>query len=263
MAAVTGLVMTGGAALAAAPANDVSSSPVVIGALPFTTTLDTSEATTDADDAELNPIDCGAPATDASVWFSFTAAADGFVLADVSASDYSAGVSVGAGTPGSLTWLSCGPGGTAFPVVAGETYTILAFDDQLDGGGNGGLLDLTVQVAPDVPTIEATINPVGTFDAATGGAYVSGTATCSGEADFAFVDVQLTQRVGRLLIRGSGATEILCTGEAEPWTVFVAGENGLFKGGKGATVSFAIACNLSGCGEYFTEQTIQLKGRKL
>ena len=253
--------MSAGAALAAAPGNDVSSGALAIGALPYSTTLDTTEATTDADDAELNPAECGAPATDASVWFTFTAAADGFVVADVSGSDYSAGVSAGEGTPGSLTWLGCGPGGTVFSVVAGQTYTILAFDDQLDGAGNGGLLDMTVDTAPDVPSIEATINPTAQFDRATGGAFVSGTATCSGEADFAFVDVQLTQRVGRLLIRGFGGAEIACTGSVEPWTAFVLGDNGLFKGGKGATATAAVACNISGCGEYFADQTVQLKGR--
>src|SRR6478735_5709181 len=115
LAAVTGVIMSAGAALAAAPGNDVSGGALAIGALPYSTTLDTTQATTDADDAELNPPECGAPATDASVWFTFTAAADGFVVADVSGSDYSAGASAGEGTPGSLTWLGCGPGGTAFP----------------------------------------------------------------------------------------------------------------------------------------------------
>ena len=123
------------------------------------------------------------------------------------------------------------------------------------------LLDLTVETAPDVPSIEATVDPTARFDKATGGAFVSGTATCSGQADVAFVDVQLTQRVGRLVIRGSGGAEISCTGTTEPWTALVLGDNGLFKGGKAATASAAVACNISGCGEYFAEQTVQLKGR--
>ena len=175
--------------------------------------------------------------------------------------DYSAGVIVAQGTGSSATVIACGPGGSGWAASAGETYTILAFDDQEDGVGNGGLLDITVETAPDVPSIEATINPIAQFDKATGGAYVSGTATCSGEADFAFVDVQLRQRVGRILIQGFGETEIACTGSVEPWTVFVLGDNGLFKGGKGATATAAVACNISGCGEYFADQTVQLKGR--
>lgn len=260
VAALTGLVMSGGAALAAAPSNDLSSGAIDIGTVPYSATIDTTEATSDGDDAQLNPPECGAPATDASVWFTFTAAADGYVAADVSASSYSAGVSVGAGTPGSLSWITCGPGGTAFAVAAGETYTLLAFDDQLDGSDNGGTLEITVEDAPPPPTIEATVNPVAQFDSATGGAYVSGTVTCDEGADFAFVDVQLTQRVGRLLIQGFGGAEVTCTGEPEPWTAFVLGDNGTFKGGKAVSATFAVACNIIGCGEYFTEQTVQLKG---
>ena len=41
--------------LAAAPTNDTYTGRTVIGSLPFTDTVDTTEATTDADDAEMNP----------------------------------------------------------------------------------------------------------------------------------------------------------------------------------------------------------------
>jgi len=50
----------------------------VVGAVPFTDSLDTTEATTDSDD--LSTDFCGTPAplpTDASVWYEYTAAADG------------------------------------------------------------------------------------------------------------------------------------------------------------------------------------------
>ena len=54
--------------LAAAPGSDVYSGRTVIAAVPFSDSMDTTEATTDADDAEANA-GCGAPATDASVWY--------------------------------------------------------------------------------------------------------------------------------------------------------------------------------------------------
>jgi hypothetical protein len=262
VATLTGLVLSAGAALAAPPpSNDLGSGATVIAALPYTASLDTSGATTDADDVQANT-NCGAPATAASVWYSYTATADGFLVADVSASSYSAGVIVGEGSPGALTFISCGPGGTGFPVTAGHTYTILAFDDQTDGSGNGGTLEITVDVAPPPPTIEAAVNPVAQFDSQSGGAYVSGTVTCDEGADFAYVDLQLTQRVGRLLIRGYGSAEVSCTGQTEPWSTLVFGDNGLFKGGKAVNASVAVACNISGCGEYYSEQSIQLKGKK-
>src|SRR5919106_206305 len=126
---------------AAVPSNDLFLGATVV-TVPFSDTLDTTEATTDADDAELNA-SCGAPATDASVWYAFTAAADGGVVVDVSQSDYTAGVLVGVGTQGSLETVDCGPGTVGFTATAGTTYYILAIDDQEDGGGNGGTLQIS------------------------------------------------------------------------------------------------------------------------
>ena len=72
---------------------------------------------------------CGAPATDASVWYTLTGADNGVVV-DVSSSDYSAGVIVATGSPGSFELETCGPGAVAFFASSGTTYSILAFDDQ-------------------------------------------------------------------------------------------------------------------------------------
>lgn len=263
LAAATALLTVGLAAppaLAAAPSNDTYGGAVIIPAIPFSTALDTTEATTDADDAELNV--CGAPAMDASVWYSFTASGDEAYVADASASDYSAGVFVATGAPGSFVVLACGPGGVIWQATAGETYSIVVIDDQQDGGGNGGSMSLVVDVAPPPPALEVTTDPTGRFDARTGIATISGTLLCSEEAGVAFVEAQLTQRVGRLLIRGFGFTEVPCDGTAQPWSMEVFGDNGLFKGGKAASVTFSIACGLVFCSEYVAEGTVQLKGKR-
>jgi len=76
-------------ALAAAPANDTLAGIETL-SVPDSVTLDTTEATTDADDASMNPGECGAPATDASVWYELTGTG-AWVAIDVSASTYSAG----------------------------------------------------------------------------------------------------------------------------------------------------------------------------
>jgi hypothetical protein len=141
--------------LAAAPSNDTFGGATVIGSLPFTDTLDTTEATTDATDQEANA-DCGAPATDASVWYTVTASSDDGLAVDVSQSDYSAGVIVVTGSPGSFTFVTCGPGAVEFPTVNGETYSIVAFDDQQDGAGNGGTLVINVDVVPPPPVVALT-----------------------------------------------------------------------------------------------------------
>src|SRR5258707_3865617 len=143
-----GLVLIGAApAQSATPTNDTFGGAVPIGSVPFTTSADTSQATTDADDANANA-NCGAPATDASVWYSTTPATDGGLLVDVSKSSYSAGVLVVTGAPGAFEIVACGPGAVGFQAVAGTTYFPLIIDDQADRTGNGGTLVLNVDTAP-------------------------------------------------------------------------------------------------------------------
>ena len=86
------------AANAATPSNDAVSGATVIGSLPTTITQDTTQATTDAVDAALNA-DCGAPATNASVWFEYTDVAGAGFIATMENSDYSGGFFVTEGDP--------------------------------------------------------------------------------------------------------------------------------------------------------------------
>ena len=243
-------------ALAAVPGNDTHPGRTVVGSLPFSDSLDTTDATTDADDAEANA-SCGAPATDASVWYEL-AGTDGGIIVDVSASDYSAGVIVAIGSPGSLVTVACGQGAVAFFAASGETYAVLTFDDQLDGVGNGGALDITIDAAPPPPTIDIMVDPLGSFNKATGSATISGTFSCTGDADFASIDVLLTQNVGRFTISGFGGMFVeapACDGSTQPWSAEVLGQNGKFKGGRSVAVTFAFACGVFECG-FDEEQAI-------
>jgi hypothetical protein len=244
--------------LAAAPSNDTFGGATVIGSLPFTDTLDTTEATTDATDQEANA-DCGAPATDASVWYTVTASSDDGLAVDVSQSDYSAGVIVVTGSPGSFTFVTCGPGAVEFPTVNGETYSIVAFDDQQDGAGNGGTLVINVDVVPPPPVVALTVDPTGRFNSKTGTATITGTVTCTGGADFTEIDVSLRQSVGRFVITGSGFTDFPCDGSTHGWSAEVFPDNGVFKGGHTASVSVGTACGPFECGEDFQEHIVKLR----
>jgi uncharacterized protein DUF6299 len=240
--------------LAAAPANDVYTGRVAIGAIPFTDSLDTTEATTDADDAELNST-CGAPATDASVWYEIVGT-DQTVLVDVSASDYSAGVLVGIGSPGSFQTVACGPFSVAFFAESGTTYALLIIDDQEDGVGTGGALELSVDLAPPPPEIEVTVDPTGTFTAQ-GGATITGTITCTADA-FAFLNASLSQTVGRFTVRGFGFGEVFCDGSQQAWSIDIVGDTGLFKGGRATVTIFAQACTFD-CGFAEVSATVRLR----
>ena len=242
---------------AAPPPNDLSSGATTA-YLGFTDVLDTTEATTDAEDGQFNEL-CGAPSTDASVWYVLAGEGTG-VIVDVSASDYPAGVLVGVGTPGSLETVACGPGIVGFTAEAGTTYYLLVIDDQTDGGGNGGTLDIAFTEAPPTPTIDISVDRTGTFDGS-GAAHLTGSYTCT-DGDFVEIFGDVTQTVGRFAIRGFFGLfeEGTCDGTSHRWAADVIPDNGKFKGGKAMTVTFAYTCGLIECADGYTEQTVRLKG---
>jgi hypothetical protein len=245
-------------ALAAAPANDLSGG-ATLAAVGFSEVLDTTEATTDDEDAQLNE-NCGAPATDASVWYTVVGNGGGVVV-DVSSSNYTAGVAVGVGDPGSLELVACGPGLVGFFGEPGVTYHVLAFDDQFDGAGNGGSLNISFNEAPPPPTVDITVNKYGTVNARTGVATISGTYTCS-NGDFIEVSGFARQTVGRFFVNGFfGFFDVgTCDGSTTAWTAEVFGDNGKFAGGKAMTVSFGFSCGPFECAAGYNEQVVQLRG---
>jgi len=262
--AATALLSTAGfaaSAYAAAPTNDE-----VGGAIPVAVgdhiTANTTEATTTAADGDLNA-DCGAPVTKASVWYSYTPAADGGVVLDMSASDYSGGFLVFEGTPTAGSLVDCGPATLGFGATAGTTYNIMVIDDDSDGTGlNGGNLVLDVNAAPPPPVTDVTVDPRAKVDKS-GTAWVTGSYSCT-NADFIELDGQLTQTVGRFKISGYGFVfdEGTCDGTAHTFTMPVTADNGKFAGGKAASITFTFACGAFDCAEGYQEQTIQLtKGR--
>ena len=248
-------------ALAAPPANDTFAGATVAG-LGFSETLDTSQATTDATDADANST-CGAPMTDASVWYSYTAATDGGVAVDVSQSDYSAGAIVVSGSPGSFFVEACGPGATAFTATAGTTYHVMAIDDQYDGGGNGGTLRISIDEAPPPPTLSVTVDPTGYVNAKTGVATITGTITCT-DATFVETFTQLRQPVGkRAFVNGFGGLFTggeICSGTPQPWSSDVYPDGGKFVGGKSASFTTSFACGPIQCTDGYSEQTVKLRG---
>jgi hypothetical protein len=249
--------------MAAGPGNDTLGGATVA-APGFSQALDTTQATTDLDDHAANA-NCGAPATDASVWYSYTAPGDGGVVVDVSGSSYSAGVIVVSGAPGAFVLENCGPGATVFTATAGTTYHVLAFDDQGDGGGNGGTLQVSFSDAPPPPKVDVSVDPTGYVNAKTGIATISGTVTCT-DADFVATFTQLSQRIGvRATVFGSGGLFLdgsACTGSAQKWTSEVIPQGGKFAGGKSASFTLSFACGRVQCTDGYSEQTVKLRGGK-
>ena len=246
-------------ALAAAPVNDTSATAVAV-SLGDHVELDTTEATTDASDSDLNAY-CGAPVTKASVWYSYTPAVDGGVVLDMTSSDYSGGFLVFQGAPTADSLVDCGPGVVGFSAYAGSTYYVMVIDDDEDGNtANGGHLVMDVNEAPPPPTIDVTVAPTGKVDRS-GTAWISGSYTCT-DADFVDLEAQLTQQVGRFKVTGYGYTfgEGTCDGTAQPFTIGITSDNGTFAGGKAASVVFSYACGAFDCVDGYVEQTVMLRG---
>ena len=260
--ALFSILLFGGVAHAQAPANDTAGNAVAVTAIPFSASADTTQATTDADDAQFNAA-CGAPATDASVWYAVTPSTSATLVVDVSQSDYSAGVLVGTGTPGSLSLVACGPGAVGFSATAGTTYYVLAIDDQQNGDGlNGGQLNISISEVA-VPTVNVTVNRVGSFNSRTGYVTISGTYSCtSGSSINVFVDAR--QNAGRFVVLGYGSfyDANTCDGSVRPWSAVVQPTAGKFAGGKALTVTFSFACGQVECATGYVEQTVLLTGKK-
>lgn len=83
-------------------------------------------------------------------------------------------------------------------------------------------------------TASITIDPVGTFDAQTGTATITGTFACGEASGFAVIEVTLRQSVGRVsTVTGQAFAEIpACEpGLTGTWTALVSPSSGEFRGG--------------------------------
>jgi hypothetical protein len=246
-------------ALAAAPPNDTIAGATVIAVLPFSDMVDTTEATTDADELAAGQpcLDIGAPAIEKAVWFKYTATADVSLLVNTTASSYSNGIASYIGAPSAAAFTGCAPGQLSVAVPAGQTAYLMVFGDTV--GSPGGTLRISVQEAPPPPEISLTVDPSGTFDPATGSATVSGTATCTGIADFANLSGTVTQTVGRFTVSGFFFAPLACDGATHSWTATTMQGNGKFAGGPATVQVFAFACNVSGCGQASATQQLRLR----
>jgi hypothetical protein len=129
------------------PANDNFSSATQISALPFSDTVDTTDATVEPGEPTSSCPGAGPPV--GSVWYSLTPATSESVTASSQSSFFSelaayTGASVGHLTPIGCTTSGFG-GGLAIHVDAGTTYY---FQAARDGAGPGGQLTFTIDVTP-------------------------------------------------------------------------------------------------------------------
>lgn len=253
--AASTIVLAAAPASAAPPLNDTIASAKAVTAFPFTEIVDTTEATTDAEDAAVNST-CGAPATNGSIWYSLQASAPAYVV-DVSRSSFTAGVIVATGTPGNLSVVTCGPDSVGFEATAGETYYLMAFSDNPDVVG--GLLSVEVAESDPAPQVSMTVDDVGKVDPKAGTATITGTYTCDGTADFTVLQGKLQQEQSGGNVVGEFVQEGLACGGTFKWSADITPESGKFQRGLAATVALTAGCNRIGCNVYETLEVVRLR----
>jgi len=267
LATVVATVSLGVCALSAAPAyaatptNDTIGTATEITTVPFTDTVDTTDATTDAVETSLNA-DCGAPAVEHGVWYHATVVESGNYTADVSQSSFSAGIMVVAGPADAPTLLLCGPGSVTGPLSAGQDVFLLVIGDGSSSETSGTMV-LNVAPAAPAPTVNLTINSRGSC-AHDGSVALSGTISCTGgEVDFAGLFGSVQQSVGRFTLNGffDAYPDVVCDGTTSVWRGTATGDNGRFGGGHANVDVQAEVCSQGSCGFAEATATVQLSGR--
>lgn len=252
--------------LAVAPDNDDIGTPRTVGALPYADgPYDTSEATTGATD----PGFCHEPTAGpdrATVWYQFTPSSTDRYLADTFGSDFDTTLYVGtANGAGGIDVIDCIDdsqglqSAVSWEASAGTTYLIMVGTCCGPGtAGGGGSLQLHVAVAPPPPTVDITVDSTGSFTPY-GVATIRGTIACANASAPAGIDLVLSQRVGRIIIRGFAFDEFECSASPAPWSAEVSGDNGKFLGGPATVDISAFACGAIECADDFTQASLRLR----
>jgi hypothetical protein len=187
------LSLYGGVALAAAPVNDDIANAVTVTSLPFTGSVDISEATQADED-----LHCGTLPDGNTVWYKITPSSDTRIGFHIETSVQELSISIGTGSPGSLSLWQCSfAPNDALDAVGGTTYYV-----QLATccGAAGGPVTITMQEVAPLST-EIRIDRRGQID------------------DAGLVEVSGKVRCNRLTPLGSGLTVqgMLSQGNADGW----------------------------------------------
>jgi len=248
-------------ALAAAPSNDDVATPIVIGSIPFTVTIDTTEATS----APGDPGYCFGPdlgPDPATVWFEYTATETGPLGATTFGSDYDTTLYIGTDDgAGGFEQLACGDdsrtlqSAVRFDASAGTTY-LFAVGASPFGGITGGSLTFNLDVGPPAQVVDVTLDPVGILKHQR--VTFHGTARCSAPTTFqSVVIVELDQGEGPEAADYIGFADITdCPGTDIPFEIVLEQQIGKVKKGPVTLQVIFAACNDFECASQTIESMV-------
>ncbi|CAN5759318.1 hypothetical protein BH18ACT7_BH18ACT7_25060 [soil metagenome] len=160
-----------------------------------------------------------------------------------------------------LEIVACGPLTVLFSATAGETYYVLAIDDQSDGGGNGGQLQISFLDAGPTPSVTLSVNPNGRVDSR-GNALVHGSYTCeNGESLELFGDVLQLRLIA---VRAFFDTVITgqCDGTRHTWRAVADPVQGRFTTDKALVTTFGFVCGQFLCADGYAERVVRLRAAR-
>lgn len=231
--AVSALFASGApSALAAVPGNDDFGSATSIGGLPFSDSLNTADATTQAED----PLDCIGAAH--SVWYTFTSAVDVSIGVDTFGSDFDTVLSAYTGSRGSLTQIACRDDSNGlqshikWQATAGTIYHVMVSGYGSGSEGDSGNLVLHASAEP-LFTFVVSVSGSGSVDETTGVATIGGTVECSIPGNvYSGSRYRLRQVVGDAEVRGLLFVSIACGPEPSTWEATAVPRDGQFVRGR-------------------------------
>lgn len=207
------VLATATSAFALPPSNDARSDATEISSLPYATSQDTAEATTDAAD----PMACSTD-QQRTVWFSYTADTDERLVASTRGSSYSTLINVLEESGASLTPVSCGGAMTDFPVVAGRTYLIgIGAPSYYYNPPANWTLKFDLHVQPDV---DVDFHQAAFEDINAQAVTVTGVAECSKPVTVR-LPISLRQTTAEGTAAGSITSYLDCTRDAQLFSVRV------------------------------------------
>jgi hypothetical protein len=238
------VVATAASASASSPSNDDIGNATVIASLPFRDVVDLSAATWDF---STDTSSCWGQAN--SVWYSFTPASSERVAFDPGPSNQIIAIDVFTGSPGALSFIGCGQGGSYYSggfilnATGGTTYWIMASPICCDTAPI--TLDLSVYPAA-APQATLSVDG-GTVDLG-GNVTITGTLDCVGTVPSgARLSGTVRQNAGRLSsVTADFATTTPCA-RTSRWTALAQPAAGKFVGGPATVNATATICNSAGC----------------
>lgn len=259
--AIALVVLLAAPAWAAAPGNDDVANATPITSVPFSETIDTSEATPEDTDVSCS----GGGAT---VWYSVTLADGRWLQIDTNGSGYDTTLQVFTGSPDALDLVTCDDDGgigvaslVRFEATGGTTYLVMV--GSFSGGAGGHLAVNVAETEPPPPPYDLTNGSLtGSVNAKTGTVTLRGTVTCNSDGWFQ-TSGTLRQRIGRLILSTGYEVYGECIGGVGAWEAAgLRSPGGLFTSGSATVSQYTYGCNETSCDEDVrSDVVIKLKGR--